>query len=151
MTNYEEYMKTMNPTLLSDLILASDCEHCPLKCNCKIPTTPNECNERLEKWLSEEFKDFETSPSKLIAKELEDVFTGDIKEILKPEYYGGSDNPYEAIKIIEALGLGTGFNIGNVIKYISRAGKKDGNTRNQDLKKALYYLNREIKNYDKTI
>ena len=34
----------------------------------------------------------------------------------------GKDNLYESIKVIEAWDLG--FNLGNTIKYISRAGKK---------------------------
>lgn len=57
-----------------------------------------------------------------------------------PSHYGGESNPYEAIKVIEAWGLG--FNLGNVVKYISRAGKK-GN-KLEDLKKAQWYLQREI-------
>lgn len=57
-----------------------------------------------------------------------------------PAHYGGSDNTYEAIKVIEAWELG--FNLGNVVKYISRAGKKG--SRLDDLKKAQWYLNREI-------
>ena len=58
------------------------------------------------------------------------------------KHYGGADNPYEAIKVIEAWQLG--FNLGNVIKYVSRAGKKDSEL--EDLEKALLYLQREIKN-----
>ena len=61
-----------------------------------------------------------------------------------PTHYGGEDNPYEAIKVIEAWDLG--FNLGNVVKYLSRAGKK-GNTL-EDLRKAAWYLNREIENQD---
>jgi hypothetical protein len=59
-----------------------------------------------------------------------------------PIHYGGADNPYEAIKVIEAWNLG--FNLGNVVKYISRAGKK--NSELEDLEKALWYLQREINN-----
>jgi hypothetical protein len=57
-----------------------------------------------------------------------------------PKHYGGEDNPYEAIKVIEAWDLN--FNLGNVVKYISRAGKKDD--IQQDLEKALWYLKREV-------
>lgn len=57
-----------------------------------------------------------------------------------PEHYGGANNPYEAIKVIEAWQLN--FCLGNTVKYISRAGKKDEVI--QDLKKASWYLNREI-------
>lgn len=57
-----------------------------------------------------------------------------------PPHYGGEDNPCEAIKVIEAWGLG--FHIGNVVKYLSRAGKKGAAV--EDLKKARWYLDREI-------
>ena len=63
------------------------------------------------------------------------------KELIDhPKHYGGKDNPYETIKVIEAWGLG--FNLGNVVKYISRAGKKDFLI--QDLEKAKWYLERKI-------
>lgn len=58
-----------------------------------------------------------------------------------PPHYGG-DTPYEAIKVIEAWGLG--FCLGNTVKYISRAGKKDKSATLEDLKKARWYLDREI-------
>lgn len=77
----------------------------------------------------------------------EAVFTIDKEEFKKelvnhPQHYGGKDNPYEAIKVIEAWDLG--FCLGNTVKYISRAGKKDETI--QELEKALWYLKREIKN-----
>lgn len=59
-----------------------------------------------------------------------------------PAHYGGADNPYEAIKVIEAWKLN--FNLGNTVKYISRAGKKDATI--QELEKARWYLDREIAN-----
>jgi hypothetical protein len=58
-----------------------------------------------------------------------------------PTHYGGKDNPYEAIKVIEAWDLG--FCLGNTVKYIARCGKKDNEI--QELEKALWYLKREIK------
>lgn len=62
--------------------------------------------------------------------------------INSPTHYGGADNLYETIKVIEAWDLG--FNLGNCLKYISRAGKKG--SRLEDLEKAKWYLEREIKN-----
>lgn len=59
-----------------------------------------------------------------------------------PAHYGGADNTYEAIKVIEAWNLD--FCLGNVVKYISRAGKKEGNSLIQDLEKAKWYLERQI-------
>lgn len=59
-----------------------------------------------------------------------------------PQHYGGGNNPYEAIKVIEAWGLG--FCLGNTVKYIARAGKKDEAKTLEDLKKARWYLDRHI-------
>ena len=59
-----------------------------------------------------------------------------------PKHYGGADSPYEAIKVIEAWELG--FNLGNAVKYISRAGKKDAAKTIEDLQKAEWYIKREI-------
>ena len=59
-----------------------------------------------------------------------------------PAHYGGKDNPYEAIKVIEAWSLG--FHEGNAIKYIARAGHKEGVDPVEDLKKARWYINRLI-------
>jgi len=59
-----------------------------------------------------------------------------------PDHYGGEDDPYEVIKIIEAWDLN--FNLGNVVKYVLRAGIKDVDTELEDLKKALWYIQREI-------
>lgn len=60
-----------------------------------------------------------------------------------PAHYGGVDNPYEAIKVIEAWDLG--FCLGNTVKYLSRAGRKDPAKTLEDLEKAAWYLNREIR------
>jgi hypothetical protein len=68
--------------------------------------------------------------------------TPKVELVNHPKHYGGKDNPYEAIKVIEAWDLG--FCLGNTVKYISRAGKKDDTI--QELEKALWYLKREIKN-----
>jgi hypothetical protein len=46
----------------------------------------------------------------------------------------------EPIDVIETWGLG--YRLGNVIKYIARAGRKGDAV--QDLEKAAWYLNREI-------
>lgn len=62
------------------------------------------------------------------------------EQVDHPDHYGGADNPYETIKVIEAWGMG--FNLGNAVKYLSRAGKKGDLI--EDLRKARWYLDREI-------
>ena len=61
-----------------------------------------------------------------------------------PKHYGGEEDPYEAIKVIEAWELD--FHLGNAVKYISRAGKKG--SRSEDLKKAIWYLQRVVARSD---
>jgi hypothetical protein len=69
------------------------------------------------------------------------------EQVNHPEHYGGASNVYEAIKVIDAWNLG--FSLGNTVKYISRAGKKDSDKELQDLKKALWYLEHHIKQLEK--
>ena len=61
--------------------------------------------------------------------------------IARPAHYTFSR--VEPISVIEAWGLG--FHLGNVVKYISRAGRKGDAL--QDLKKARWYLDRLIEEY----
>jgi|TARA_R110000822_G_scaffold105457_6_gene233216 hypothetical protein len=67
------------------------------------------------------------------------------EQINHPNHYGGEDNPYEVVKVAEAWNIDKDAYLFNVLKYIGRSGKKDGNPPLQDLKKALWYLDRRIK------
>ena len=49
----------------------------------------------------------------------------------------------EPIDVIEAWQLG--FHEGNALKYLARAGRKDPTKTIEDLEKAVWYLNRAIK------
>lgn len=57
-----------------------------------------------------------------------------------PDHYQTASG-LEAIDVIDAF-FPASFNLGNTFKYISRAGKK--NNRLEDLRKARFYLDREI-------
>ena len=67
----------------------------------------------------------------------------EIEMINHPSHY--NQGKFEAIDVIEDWKLN--FNLGNTVKYISRAGHKDNII--QDLKKASWYLNREIERLEK--
>ena len=71
----------------------------------------------------------------MVAKQPQNIMTETINH---PAHYKG--NGMEAIDVIEAFGLN--FCLGNAFKYIARAEKK-GNPL-EDLKKARWYLDREI-------
>jgi hypothetical protein len=59
-----------------------------------------------------------------------------------PPHYGGKDNPYEHVKVVNALGLN--YQIGCATKYLFRAGKKPGVPAEQDLLKARKFIDLEL-------
>ncbi len=77
-------------------------------------------------------------------KKYADDLMAHVESVDHPAHYGG-DTVYEAIKVIEAWELD--FCLGNAVKYISRAGKKDAAV--EDLQKAKWYLERKIKQLEK--
>lgn len=58
-----------------------------------------------------------------------------------PSHY--NTGSIEVIDFIEDAGLG--FSLGNAVKYIARAGKKDPSKTAEDLEKAKWYIDRELK------
>jgi hypothetical protein len=62
-----------------------------------------------------------------------------------PSHY--TDGKIEVIDFIEDKKLG--YHLGNAVKYISRAGKKDPAKKVEDLRKAAWYINREIERLTK--
>ena len=74
--------------------------------------------------------------------------TADFDPVTRPAHYvtGG----IEPIDFIMSQGLG--FARGNVIKYVTRAGRKGGpETELEDLRKAAYYLKREIERIEEDL
>lgn len=61
-----------------------------------------------------------------------------------PKHYTNHPSGIECIQVTEHFN----FCIGNAIKYLWRNGLKDGNSNVQDLKKAVWYINREIQTLD---
>lgn len=59
-------------------------------------------------------------------------------DAINPDYYKSGKT--EVIDIVENLS----FCRGNAVKYIVRAGRKSKNTEVEDLRKALWYIQREI-------
>lgn len=62
-----------------------------------------------------------------------------------PKHYNEHPSGIECIEIVRHMN----FNLGNVVKYIWRAGLKDEQPTIQDLMKAAWYLNDEIDRREK--
>ncbi len=71
----------------------------------------------------------------------------DSDPINKASHY--NSGKIEVIDALEDWGLDKNFCLGNSVKYIARHGKKPGADPIEDLKKAAYYLNREIKKMER--
>ena len=77
---------------------------------------------------------------------------GDPVEDIQEESWDAVDNinhpahyTFGSIEVIEAIeGLLLPYHLGNALKYIARAGRKDPAKTEEDLRKAIWYINRYI-------
>lgn len=67
----------------------------------------------------------------------------DVSDPINPQHYTTHPSGVECISVTEWFN----FNLGNVIKYVWRAGLKSPSVT-EDLKKARWYLDREIARLD---
>jgi len=63
-----------------------------------------------------------------------------------PEHYTSHPSGVECIQVTEHMT----FNVGNAIKYLWRNGLKDGQPAVQDLRKAAWYIEREIQRIERS-
>lgn len=108
------------------------CKGCPLE---KTPNASHGC--------------YSTDHDDMIVQNYEILFGKDKTEdvVNRPSHY--TDGKIEVIDYIEDKKLG--FCLGNAIKYISRAGKKDPSKEVEDLNKAIWYVKRRIKEIEEAI
>jgi hypothetical protein len=64
-----------------------------------------------------------------------------VDQVNHPQHYVSDPSGVECIQITRHRN----FNIGNAIKYLWRAGLKNEGKHIEDLKKAVFYINDEIK------
>ena len=76
-----------------------------------------------------------------------------MKETLEEKLDAVLDDPvnhpshytYGSMEVIDAIeGLQLPYHLGNALKYIARAGRKDPAKTTEDLRKAVWYINRYI-------
>ena len=141
--------------LVEEFDLALDCCECQYDGECDGMNV--NCNGGFIKYL---WEDIEVNKSDLKTVEIKEKTNtketlqetlDKVKEPVEndpvnhPSYY--TDTKIEVMDYIEDKGFN--FALGNAVKYISRAGKKDPNKTIQDLEKANWYLNREIERLKK--
>lgn len=66
---------------------------------------------------------------------------------LHPDYYKGDNKDGKEIEVFDIIDqfVKGDFYLGNVLKYVCRAGKKSGETKKSDLLKAWHYIKEAVK------
>jgi transcriptional regulator with XRE-family HTH domain len=104
--------------------------------------------ETIRSYESDELS-YVTEEARRLAKALDvplDVlFYPDNDDVNHPLHYRSHPSGVECIQITEHHN----FNVGNAIKYLWRAGLKDNTPSEKDLKKAVWYIQREIERLSK--
>lgn len=69
------------------------------------------------------------------------------EEPVHPDYYKGENKDGKSIEVFDIIDqfVNGDFYLGNVLKYVCRAGKKSKETKKRDLEKALHYITEAIK------
>ena len=104
------------------------------------PDCGGDCLKGFEAWLGLECEAEENQPADkhVDLHKVADEVTRD--NVNHPDHY--NHGKIEVVDFIEDQHLG--FHLGNAVKYISRAGRKDPARTVEDLRKAAWYLNRQI-------
>ena len=121
MTNRKRFDNLSNAELAKILVKGEWCDGCEGGA-LKICST-EECVELVRMWLERKYKDNPPADN-----------------VNHPSHY--TSGKIEVIDFIEDKELG--FHLGNAVKYISRAGRKNPDKIVEDLQKAVWYINREI-------
>ena len=129
MTNRKRFDNLSNAELAKILVKGEWCDGCE-GCALKICST-EECVELVRMWLEGECKD---NPPADKHVDLQNVSENVCDNVNHPSHY--TSGKIEVIDFIEDKELG--FHLGNAVKYISRAGRKDPDKIVEDLQKAVW-------------
>ena len=135
MTNRKRFDNLSNAELAKILVKEEWCDGCE-GCALKICST-EECVELVRMWLEGKCKD---NPPADKHVDLQNVLENVCDSVTHPSHH--TSGKIEVIDFIEDKELG--FHLGNAVKYISRAVRKNPNKIIENLQKAVWYINREI-------
>lgn len=139
MTNRDKINKLDNSELAAILIWTGATDRCKFCCYTRERCLGKSCFESIKMWLSTPCANEPEKPSAEHV-DLQEVSERVCDNVNHPSHY--NHGKIEVIDFIEDQHLG--FHLGNAVKYISRAGRKDPARTVEDLRKAAWYLNRQI-------
>ena len=144
-TNRDKFNRMSNTefaTILGRSISATKCEFC---CYNSEVCCGN-CVDGIGEWLNTPCANEPENPpadKHVDLHKVADEVTRD--NVNHPDHY--NHGKIEVIDFIEDKELG--FHLGNAVKYISRAGRKNPDKIIEDLRKAVWYINRQIQRLER--
>lgn len=124
-----------------DILMGSMCEYCIHKRkNCEKKS----CKDGIKAWFNTPCKENPLAKKNHDKTMINNAIADNVNH---PAHY--NFGKIEVIDFIEQQHLG--FHLGNSVKYISRAGRKDPAKTIEDLKKAAWYLNRQIEKLEREL
>ena len=141
-TNRNKF-NAMDSAKLADILrrtrLGDKCQFCCYSSG-KCFEKNKSCFDGIKMWLSAPCANEPKNPPADKDVDLQNVSENVCDNVNHPSHY--TSGKIEVIDFIEDKELG--FHLGNAVKYISRAGRKNPDKIVEDLQKAVWYINREI-------
>ena len=144
MPNRDKFNRMNNTefaTILGRSISATKCEFC---CYNSEVCCGN-CVDGIGEWLNTQCANEPENPPADKHVNLQRVSEKVCDNVNHPSHY--TSGKIEVIDFIEDQHLG--FHLGNAVKYISRAGRKNPDNNIEDLRKAVWYINRQIQRLER--
>lgn len=147
MTNRDKFDKMSNSELATILIWTGATDRCKFCCYTRERCFGKSCFDSIKKWLNSPCANEPENPPADKHVDLQKVSEKVCDNVNHPSHY--TSGQIEVIDFIEDQHLG--FHLGNAVKYISRAGRKDPARTIEDLRKAAWYLNRQIERLEMSL
>ena len=144
MTNRDKINKLDNSELAAILICTGSTGRCKFCCYTREKCLGKSCVDGIEIWLNAPCANEPEKPSAEHV-DLQEVSEKVCDNVNHPSHY--TSGKIEVIDFIEDKELG--FHLGNAVKYISRAGRKNPDKTIEDLRKAVWYINRQIQRLER--
>lgn len=147
MTNGDKFKKEIakkSNDEFVDILMGSMCEYCIHNGkNCGKKS----CKDGIKAWFNIPCRENPPTEKNHDKTMINNAITAITDNVNHPAHY--NFGKIEVIDFIEQQHLG--FHLGNSVKYISRAGRKDPAKTIEDLKKAVWYLNRQIEKLEREL
>lgn len=144
MTNRDKFNRMSNSELADILSRTLGADTCKFCCYAKEKCLGKSCVDGIKMWLSAPCANEPEKPSAEHV-DLQMVSEKVCDNVNHPSHY--TSGQIEVIDFIEDKDLG--FHLGNAVKYISRAGRKNPDKTVEDLRKAVWYINRQIERLER--